>query len=44
VNAAGLSSGPAGGGDVTSLSIVAGISALVLVMGLFIGRKMANRP
>ena len=44
LNAAGLASSPARGEDMTSLSIVAGISAVVLVLGLFIGKKMANRP
>ena len=44
VDAAGLSSSGSNGQDVTSLGIVAGISAVVLVIGLFIGKKMAQRP
>jgi hypothetical protein len=43
IQAAGLSASESNGLDVTSLGIVAGISAVVLVIGLFIGKKMAQR-
>ncbi len=43
IQAAGLDSSESEGQDVTSLGIVAGISAAVLVLGLFIGKKMAQR-
>jgi hypothetical protein len=44
MNAAGAGSIESSGPDVASLGIVAGISAVVLVIGLFIGRKMGQRP
>jgi len=44
INAVGLSSSGSDGQEITSLGIVAGVSAVVLIVGLYIGKKIAQRP